>query len=153
MTVTTRDGDRLGEVESLMIDQSEAVQYLVVRTGWFGRKRHAIPAQGLEVADDDVVVVPYTKDQLNAAPTLDDDDRLDYDRERTLGDHYGATVRAWDDSRDGWLGEEDLTRGPTPETRHPDATVDVDADTSQGPTPETRVRVREWRREHDRLRS
>jgi hypothetical protein len=38
---------------------------------------------------------------------------------------------------------EDLSKGPTPETRHPDGGVDDVKDTTQGPTPETRQAVRE----------
>lgn len=34
--------------------------------------------------------------------------------------------------------EEDLTKGPTPESRRADGEPEKDADTSDGPTPETR---------------
>ena len=34
--------------------------------------------------------------------------------------------------------EEDLSKGPTPETRRADGEVENDRDTSDGPTPETR---------------
>lgn len=36
------------------------------------------------------------------------------------------------------LAGEDLSKGPTPETRHPDGGLDDVEDTTQGPTPETR---------------
>jgi hypothetical protein len=39
-------------------------------------------------------------------------------------------------------GGEDLSRGPTPETRHPDDAPDDVRDTTQGPTPETRRAMR-----------
>ena len=38
---------------------------------------------------------------------------------------------------------EDLTRGPTPQTRHPDGALDEVKDTTQGPTPETRGTLRD----------
>jgi uncharacterized protein (TIGR02271 family) len=38
---------------------------------------------------------------------------------------------------------EDLTRGPTPQTRHPDGALDEVKDTTQGPTPETRGTMRD----------
>lgn len=37
------------------------------------------------------------------------------------------------------LEEEDLTKGPTPESRRADGEPERDADTSDGPTPETRA--------------
>lgn len=84
---------------------------------------------------------------------------IGYDRQRELGGHYGDDVRAWDDATDRWLTGEDLSHGPTPQTRHPDGWVDdgeravgrpedatggVDdiRDTTQGPTPETRRTLR-----------
>jgi hypothetical protein len=77
---------------------------------------------------------------------------IGYDRERELGGHCGDDVRAWDDATDRWLTGDDLSHGPTPQTRHPDgwvhdgertvgrpedATGGVDdiRDTTQGPTP------------------
>jgi hypothetical protein len=84
------------------------------------------------------------REQLESAPTLEEAAHLDYDRERELGRHYGYTVADWDEDRDRWT-EEDLTRGPTPETRG-DFGHRREADrgrrgrdTSDGPTPETRA--------------
>jgi hypothetical protein len=44
-------------------------------------------------------------------------------------------IRSGDTTR---TDEEDLTKGPTPETRDADGEPAKDADTSDGPTPETR---------------
>jgi hypothetical protein len=41
-------------------------------------------------------------------------------------------------SDDKRQGEEDLTKGPTPETRRADGEPPREHDTSEGPTPETR---------------
>ena len=40
------------------------------------------------------------------------------------------------------LAGEDLSKGPTPQTRHPQGDLDDVEDTTQGPTPETRQAVR-----------
>jgi len=138
--VITSDGEKLGKVDGVLTDDMGRPQYLEVKTGWFGSKRHAIPIQQINASleDDSDIVVPYTKEQLENAPTLDDDEDLDYDREQHVGRHYGTPVREWDDTRDRWLAEEDLSRGPTPPIRHPAGGLDSPADTTQGPTPETR---------------
>lgn len=137
-TVISTDGETLGEVSAVHTDEAGMPQYLEVRSGWFGMKRHAIPMAGLERRDDGTILVPYTKQQLTDAPMLDDDEDLTYERERSMGDYYGTGTRDWDDTRDGWIAEEDLTRGPTPETRHPHGGLDEVADLTQGPTPITR---------------
>lgn len=142
-TVYSTDGEKLGTVDGVLEDETGAPQYLEIKSGWFGTKRHAIPLSGLQLQDDgEDLVVPYSQEQLRNAPTLDDDEHLDYDRERDMGAYYGTDVRDWDDTRDRWLPEEDLTRGPTPETRHPDGALDREADLTQGPTPVIRETMR-----------
>jgi len=140
-TVYTSDGDKLGKVDHVLVDDRGDAQYVEVKSGWFGNRRHTIPAAGLEEHGDDLRS-PYTRAQLESAPTFDDDEDIDYDRERAIGAHYGHGVREWDDARDMWLAGEDLSRGPTPETRHPHGGVDDLRDTTQGPTPEAREAMR-----------
>lgn len=140
-TVYSSDGEKLGKVETVLVDDLGDAQYIDVKTGWFGNKRHTIPAAGLTLDGDDLRT-PYTKDQFEAAPTFDEDEYIDYDRERTIGAYYGTGVREWDDTRDRWLAGEDLSRGPTPETRHTQGGVDDVRDTTQGPTPESRETMR-----------
>jgi uncharacterized protein (TIGR02271 family) len=140
-TIYASDGEKLGKVDEILTDGTGQPQYVRVRSGWFGTKQHVVPVSGL-TATDDGLTAPYTKAQLESAPTFDEDEDVDYDRERALGSHYGHDVPDWDDERDRWTGGEDLSRGPTPETRHPDDALDDVRDTTQGPTPETRRAMR-----------
>jgi hypothetical protein len=132
-------------VDHVLTDAVDEPQYLEVKSGWIGTKRHVIPVYGASFVGEDIRV-PYTKEQLEKAPTFEEDERIDYECERRLGSYYGHPVREWDDSRDRWLIGEDLSRGPTPETRHPigweTGGLDDIRDTTQGPTPETRRTVR-----------
>ncbi len=136
-TVYAADGGKLGKVDDVLVDDDGTPVYVETKKGLFSGRRHVIPVEGMTVADDDLRVA-YTKEQLEGAPVLGDDDEIDYDRERTLGSHYGTSVRDWDERRDRLTGE-DLSRGPTPETRHPRGGRDDVRDTTEGPTPETRV--------------
>jgi hypothetical protein len=129
---------RLGKVDDVLVDADGTPIYLETKKGLFSGKRHVVPVEGMTLADDDDLRVAYTKEQLESAPPLADDDEIDYDRERALGSHYGTGVRDWDERRDRLAGE-DLSRGPTPETRHPDGRRDDVRDTTEGPTPETRI--------------
>jgi len=153
-TVYASDGAKLGTVDSILTDERGAPEYVEVRSGWFGTRRHTVPIRGMQRSGDDLTL-PYSKEILESAPTFEEHEHIDYDRERALGTHYGTEVRAWDDARDNWLAGEDLSRGPTPETRHPEGYhegrdkdeagamgetggLDDVRDTTQGPTPETR---------------
>jgi len=136
------DGAVLGTVHGFLIDDTGAVQYLEVRSGLLGTRRHAVPVAGV-AQEGDRLTCPFTGDQMRAAPTFDEGEVVDFDAESRLAAHYGHAVRPWDDTRDRWLDGEDLSRGPTPETRHPEGGRDALPDTTQGPTPETRHAVRE----------
>jgi uncharacterized protein (TIGR02271 family) len=142
-TVYSNDGEKIGKVDDVLADENGRPMYLETRSGWFSNRRHVIPLHGLDASGDDLTV-PYTKTQLRNAPTFGDADEIDYDQERALGAHYGHDVSEWDDAhrRDALAGE-DLSEGPTPETRHPTSgRYDDVEDTTQGPTPETRVAMR-----------
>ena len=77
-------GTTIGKVEDIMLDkESSNIMYAVVGFGGFlgmGEKYHPVPWSQLDYhKDDGAYVVPYTKDQLKAAPadsldalTLDD---------------------------------------------------------------------------------
>ena len=136
------DGEVLGTVHGFLIDDQGAVQYLEVRSGFLGTRRHAVPVAGIG-QDGDALVCPYTSAQMRDAPSFDEGEVVDFDAESQLAAHYGHGVRPWDDTRDRWLEGEDLSRGPTPATRHPEGGRDALPDTTQGPTPETRHAVRE----------
>jgi uncharacterized protein (TIGR02271 family) len=139
-TVYSSDGEKLGKVDDVLVDEHDTPVFIETKKGLFSGRRHIVPVSGMAVADDDLTVA-YTKEQLENAPSFDPDDEVDYERERQLGTHYGTGVREWDDARDRWRGE-DLSRGPTPETRHPGGALDDTRDTTQGPTPETRQTMR-----------
>ena len=135
-TVYASDGEKLGRVDDVLLESDGSPAYVETSKGLFSGRRHVMPVDGMSLDGDDLRVA-YTKDQIESAPPVNQDDEIDYDRERQLGAHYGAQVRDWDESRDALAGE-DLSRGPTPRTRHPEGGLDDVRDTTQGPTPEIR---------------
>jgi sporulation protein YlmC with PRC-barrel domain len=71
--VKDTSGKTIGKVEDIMLDkQSSNIMYAVVGFGGFlgmGEKYHPVPWTQLDYnKDDGAYVVPYTKDQLQAAP-------------------------------------------------------------------------------------
>jgi uncharacterized protein (TIGR02271 family) len=136
-TVYASDGEKLGRVDDVLLETDGTPAYIETKKGLFSGRRHVLPVAGMSLADDDLTVA-YTKAQIENAPPVNDDDVIDYERERELGAHYDARVRDWDDRRDALTGE-DLSRGPTPQTRYPEGGLDDVRDTTEGPTPETRI--------------
>jgi sporulation protein YlmC with PRC-barrel domain len=71
--VKDTSGKTIGKVEDIMLDkQSSNIMYAVVGFGGFlgmGEKYHPVPWSELDYdKDDSAYVVPFTQDQLKAAP-------------------------------------------------------------------------------------
>lgn len=73
-TVKDTSGDKIGSVEDLVLDkQSNSILFAVVGFGGvlgMGEKFHPLPWAVLNYdEDEDAYVVPYSKDELKAAPS------------------------------------------------------------------------------------
>jgi len=63
--VKTRDGDKIGTVDQLVVDpQRGKVTEMIVKKGLFGGKEVRIPTQFIDEIDDDTVYVALDKDRL-----------------------------------------------------------------------------------------
>lgn len=83
-------GESLGTVSGLYVDDLSATPtWAAVRSGLFGRHHSLIPlAQALWA--DGQLLVPYTADELAAAPRSDPDEPLLPEQERRLFEHYNV---------------------------------------------------------------
>ena len=68
------DGERIGKVEDIVLDKTEnAIMFAVVGFGGFlsiGEKYHPLPWASLDFdTDRDGYVVPFTREELEAAPS------------------------------------------------------------------------------------
>ena len=93
-SVYSTSGDKIGSVEDVMLDKTtNNIMFAVVSFGGFlgiGEKYHAIPWSSLDYEKkQDGYVVPYSEDQLKAAPVHDLDDL-------TKNDGYAARDAAYD---------------------------------------------------------
>ena len=93
--VYNKDGEKLGHIDSIMLDKREGgVAYVVMSFGGFlgiGEEYHPLPWKALTYDNEqDAYVVRLSKEQLHAAPRLK---RNEYDR---LQNHtYGKSVYAY----------------------------------------------------------
>jgi stress response protein YsnF len=88
-TVVTSDGDKIGTLEEIYLDsESGQPEWATVRTGLFGAKQTFVPLAQVDHRHGEVVV-PYEKDMVKDAPSVDPDGHLSPDDEARLYRHYG----------------------------------------------------------------
>ena len=95
-TVYSSDGEKLGKVDHVLMDEAGAARYVEVKSGWFGMRRHTIPVSGFS-SDRGNLITPYTKAQCESAPTFAEEDEIGDDDQRTIDRHYGVDVHGWSD--------------------------------------------------------
>ena len=87
-TVKNTSGDRVGEIEDVVLDKlSDRIMFAIVGMGGFlgiGEKYHPLPWASLHYDESaDAYVIPFTREQLMAAPA-------DTIQELTRGDGVAA---------------------------------------------------------------
>ena len=84
-----RDGGKVGPIEEIYLDeQTERPEWALVQTGLFGRKGTFVPLTNA-TADEGHLSVPFGKDQIKSAPSMDPGAELSQEEEETLYSHYG----------------------------------------------------------------
>jgi uncharacterized protein (TIGR02271 family) len=88
-TMVDPAGDKLGTIDAIYLDdETGQPEWATVTSGLFTAKTTFVPlAQAQDVGDS--VQVPYHKDQVTDAPTMQADGSLSHDDEAELYRHYG----------------------------------------------------------------
>jgi uncharacterized protein (TIGR02271 family) len=112
LDVVDSDGDKIGSLEEVYLDtDSGRPEWATVTTGLFGRKQSFVPLRDANPAGGNLVV-PYSKDQVKDAPSVDPDGDLSTEEEERLYTHYGVafggSATGVDDRSEGYD-----TSGPT----------------------------------------
>jgi uncharacterized protein (TIGR02271 family) len=89
-TAVDRDGDKIGKVGQLFLDdETGRPEFVTVNTGLFGNKETFVPAADATIAGDQVTL-PFDKATIKDAPNVDaEGGHLDHDEERRLYEYYG----------------------------------------------------------------
>jgi uncharacterized protein (TIGR02271 family) len=89
-TVRDRDGEKIGTVDELYFDDvTDRPEWMTVKTGLFGMKTTFVPVEGAQPEGEDELRVPYEKDRVKGAPSIDPDHELSQDEEQELYSFYG----------------------------------------------------------------
>jgi uncharacterized protein (TIGR02271 family) len=123
---------RIGKVGQVFLDdETSTPQWITVQTGLFGTKESFVPLAGAQLAGDGDLQVPYAKDQVKDAPSVDAEaGHLSETEEAALYRYYG-------------LGQTESfgTSGDTYETQA--RTSDTGYDTSDPTTDDAMTRSEE----------
>ena len=90
-TVYDRDGDKIGKVDDLFVDETDHEEYIGVRMGLFGLSGTTlIPMEMVRVNDQDrAIEVSDSKEHVKDAPTYSDDDDVTGEFEDRIRSHFG----------------------------------------------------------------
>ena len=115
-TLTDRNGDKIGTIDSLYVDnQTDKPEWVLVNSGLFGSKASFVPLAGASLRGDDLMA-NVEVEQVKDSPKMSSGDELSEQEEAELFRHYGieytteGSVTATDDAR-GAVGRD--TSGPT----------------------------------------
>jgi hypothetical protein len=95
-TVVDRDGEKIGTLREIYLDDEERPSWGSVHTGLFGLRETFAPLTEAQLVDDELRL-PYPHEQVKQAPSVDPDVQLSADEEDRLYRHYGITAQAADD--------------------------------------------------------
>ena len=104
-TVYDRDGDKIGKVDDLFVDENDQPEYIGVKMGFLGTRSTLIPWEIATVDENDRrIEVSVDKAQAKEGPSFDDDQDITPDYEEQVYSHYGLQ-RAQTNGEGGGYGD------------------------------------------------
>ena len=89
-TVYDPDGDKIGKVDDLFVDENDQPEYIGVKIGLLGTSSTLIPWELVEVRETDSSLIVSADDaHVKDGPTFDDDQEITPEFEREAHSYYG----------------------------------------------------------------
>ena len=89
-TVYDPDGDKIGKVDDLFLDENDQPEYLGVKMGFLGTKSTLIPWEMVEVREaDSSLIISADDGHVKNGPTFDDDSEITPEFENEVYSYYG----------------------------------------------------------------
>ncbi len=89
-TVYDNQGEKIGKVDDLFVDEADREEYIGVKMGFLGRKTTLIPTEVVRVNESDKKIeVSESKDHVQNAPSFDDDEDITPEYEENIRRHFG----------------------------------------------------------------
>ena len=88
--VYDNQGERIGKVDDLFVDETDREEYIGVKMGFLGLKSTLIPMDIVRVNEGErTIEVSESKDHVKNAPSFDDDEDITSDYEDRIRSHFG----------------------------------------------------------------
>jgi sporulation protein YlmC with PRC-barrel domain len=88
--VYDNQGERIGKVDDLFVDETDREEYIGVKMGFFGLKSTLIPMDIVRVNEGErTIEVAESKANVKDAPTFDDDEDITPEYEDRIRSHFG----------------------------------------------------------------
>jgi sporulation protein YlmC with PRC-barrel domain len=88
--VYDNQGERIGKVDDLFVDETDREEYIGVKMGFFGLKSTLIPMDIVRVNEGErTIEVSESKSHVKDAPSFDDDEDITPDYEDRIRSHFG----------------------------------------------------------------
>lgn len=91
-TVHERDGEKIGKVDDLFLDESDRPEYVGVKMGFAGLSSTLVPMDAMRVDEGErALYVQAEKERVKDGPRFDDDNEITPDFERRVREYYGLS--------------------------------------------------------------
>src|ERR687889_42145 len=103
--VYDNQGEKIGKVDDLFVDETDREEYIGVKLGFLGMKSTLIPMDIVRVNEGDrAIEVSESKDHVKDAPSFDDDEDITPEYEERIRSHFGLGSQASSGSRGSYAG-------------------------------------------------
>jgi sporulation protein YlmC with PRC-barrel domain len=97
--VYDNQGEKIGKVDDLFVDETDREEYIGVKMGFLGLKSTLIPMDIVRVNESErSIEVSESKDHVRNAPSFDDDEDITPDYEDRIRSHFGLESLASSES-------------------------------------------------------
>src|SRR5215210_551751 len=88
--VYDRNGEKIGKVDDLFVDERDNPEYIGVKTGFFGLRSTLIPWQMVRADEGQGrIEVQESKEKVKDAPNFNDDEEITPEYEREVHSYFG----------------------------------------------------------------
>jgi uncharacterized protein (TIGR02271 family) len=107
-TVYDRDGDKIGKVDDLFLDENDQPEYIGVKMGFFGLSSTLVPMDAVRVDESQqALYVQSEKDEVKNGPRFDDDNEITPEYERQVREYYGLGASSATEERGSYGAYDD----------------------------------------------
>ncbi|PLS87316.1 MAG: hypothetical protein CYG60_02480, partial [Actinobacteria bacterium] len=99
-TVRDPNGEKIGKVDDLFLDENDQPEYIGVKMGFFGTRSTLVPLDACTVdKSQGFIEVNQPKQTVKDAPNFDDDSQITPEYERQVREYYGLSVASGSEDR------------------------------------------------------